>query len=111
MGVEISIQTVLWVVGSALGQKFRDFSSRAISRAGFQDLDFEGESSFADLDFFLGFSFLLLRTSVCCSQQLLVCCDFGFVDFVVVCANLCLLRGFLSFAVSYFEFFFPFFSP
>lgn len=80
MGVEISIETqyVLWVLGSALGQKFRDFSSRAIWRAGFQDLDFEGESSFADLDFFLGFSFLsLLRTSVCCWQQLLVCCDFG----------------------------------
>lgn len=32
MGVEISIETqyVLWVLGSALGQKFRDFSSRAI---------------------------------------------------------------------------------
>ncbi len=34
---------------------------------------------------------------------------FWIIDFVVVCANLCLLRGFLSLAVSYFEFFFVFF--
>ncbi len=44
----------------------------------FQDLDFEGESSFADLDFFLGFSFLS-----CCARPFAVrssfwfCCDFG----------------------------------
>jgi hypothetical protein len=75
MGVEISIQTVLWVVGSALGQKFRDFSSRAIWRAGFQDLDFEGESSFADLDFFLGFSFLS-----CCARPFAVHSSFWFVE-------------------------------
>jgi hypothetical protein len=42
----------------------------------------------------------------------LVCCDFGFADFVVVCANLCLLRGLLAVSCSellwvFFSCFFP----